>query len=169
MRYNAAVFREDYIVRLIAQASAALAKILGLKDTGHYADALAEVDAAYQHFVGLNQGLVTALPAAELVELARWGELLDIGKLVVLGDLLQAEGGVHAAQGQAAAAVDCYLKAMELLLEVAATGEHNLRAVGPRLASLDAQLAGGSIPPDQRAWLDHTLSEWAALPELPAE
>ena len=130
-------------------------------DHGHFGD----VDLS-----GLNLGLVGALPAAELIALARWGEMLDIGKLVGLGDLLQAEGDLYAAQGQTAAAADCHLKALEIILEVAASGEHehNLRAVGPRLEELQARLAGAAVPEDLRAWLDDSLAAWSALPELPA-
>lgn len=162
------MFRDDYVLRQIAQAAAAVAKLIGLQDAKDYAGALAQLDGAYQEFSGLNLGLVAALPAAELIALARWGEMLDVGKLVVLGDLLQAEADLHAAQGQPGAAADCRLKALEILLEVAASGEHNLRAVGPRLEGLQARLAGTAASADLRAWLNESLAAWSALPDLPA-
>lgn len=168
MRYNRAMFRDDYVLRQVAQVTAVLAKLLGLTDAKDYAGALAALDGAYQQFAGLNLGLVGALPAAELIALARWGEMLDIGKLVVLGDLLQAEGDLYAIQEQTGAAADCHLKALEILLEVAASGEHNLRAVGPRLEGLQARLAEAAPPEDLRAWLNDSLAAWSALPELPA-
>jgi hypothetical protein len=157
----ARMFREDYVVRQIAQAAAVLGHVLGLVDKERHGEALAALDGAYQQFAGLNLGLVTALPAAELIELARWGEMLDIGKLVVLGDLLAAEGRVYAAQGEAGAAADCRLKALEILLEVAGTGEQNREAVAPRLRTLEAALSGVEAPEAERlrGWLEEVLGD----------
>jgi hypothetical protein len=159
MRYNAGMFREDYVVRQIAQAAAVLGHVLGLVDKQRYGEALTALDGAYQQFAGLTLGLVTALPAAELVALARWGEMLDIGKLVVLGDLLAAEAGVYAAQGEAGAAADCRLKALEVLLEVAGTGEQNRQAVAPRLRALEEALREVEVPEDLRGWVEAVLRE----------
>jgi hypothetical protein len=152
------MFREDYIVRMIAQAATAVTYILGLSQRERYPEALAEVEKALQYHLGLNLGLVTALPALELVEMARQGEMLDIGKLVVLGDLLQAEGDVYVAQGQAGEAADRHAKALELYLEVAASGEQNHLAVTGRLNSLAAKLPAAAIQPDIQEWWDHLRS-----------
>lgn len=161
------MFREDHIVRQIAQATSAVTRILGLKEAQDYQQALAEVERAYGQFCGLNAGLVEALPAAELVELARWDELLDIGKLVVLADVLQAAGDIYAAQRQPAEAEPRYLKALELLLEVAMTGEHNRQAAAPRIAALINRLEGTALPEDLRDWLAHYHTLGANSPAGP--
>jgi tetratricopeptide (TPR) repeat protein len=158
------MFREDYILRLIEQVTAAIGEILGLKRLGRYPEALAEVDRALGRFLGLNLSLVSALPAAELVALTRWGEKLDVGKLVVLADLLQAEGDIYAAQGQNAQAATSFLKALELLLEVAYDAEASLAAVAPRVAALQQRLIGAEIPGDLGEWLAHYQATLAALP-----
>lgn len=149
------MFREDYIVRLIAQAATAVTYILGLTQRERYPEALAEVEQALQYHLGLSLGLVTALPAVELVEMARQGEMLDIGKLVVLGDLLQAEGDIYRAQGRPGEAGERHAKALELYLEVAASGEQNRLAVTERLDALAAKLPPAAIHPDVQAWWDH--------------
>lgn len=152
------MFREDYIVRMIAQAAASITYLLGLTAQERYPEALAEVERALQYHLGLNLGLVTALPASELVDMARQGEMLEIGRLVVLGDLLQAEGDVYAAQGRAAQAADPHAKALELYLEVAASGEQNRLAVADRLAALAGKLPPEAIAPDVQAWWDFIAS-----------
>lgn len=168
------MFREDYVMRMIEQAMAAVTAILGLTRLDRYPEALAEVDRALQRFVGLNLSLVTALSAPELVAMLRWGERLDVGKVVVLAELLQAEGDIYAAQRRAGEAQARYLKAMELLLEVAFDAEHHLAAVQPRLAELKQRLDAlapapeAALPPDLAEWLAHYEAVLAASPEAPA-
>ena len=152
------MFREDYLLRSIQQVTAAVGEILGLTRLQKYPQALAEVDRALQSFAGLNLSLVTALPAPELVDLTRFGERLDIGKLIALADLLQAEGDIYAAQGQPAEAAERHLKALELTLEVAFASEHNLLPAAPRVAGLAERLAAVELPTGLGEWLAHYQS-----------
>ncbi len=160
------MFREDYVLRMIEQAVTAVTAILGLTRLERYPEALAEVDAALRRLLGLHLSLVTALPAAELVPMLRWGEKLDIGKLVVLAELLQAEGDIYVAQHQAGEAQARYLKALELVLEVAFESENNLSVVQSRVAALQQRLDGATlpVPADLAAWLAHYQSTVAGLP-----
>ena len=162
------MFREDYLRRMIEQATAVVTVILGLVSLERYPEALTEVDRALQRLVGLNLSLVAALPAAELVALTRWGERLDVGKLAVLAELLQAEGDITTAQGQVAEGRACYLKALEIVLEVAFDAEQHLTAVQPRVAALLERLAAADLPPDLAEWLAHYQATVAALPAEPA-
>jgi hypothetical protein len=147
------MFREDYIVRMIAQAATAITYLLGLAGQRRYPEALAEVDKALNFHLGLNLSLVTALPASGLVDLARQGEMLEVGKLVVLADLLQAEGDIYAAQGQTAEAAERHAKALELYLEVSVTGENARAALAERVSALAAKLPPGALAPDVEEWL----------------
>jgi hypothetical protein len=160
----ARMFRDDYIVRTIQQAAAALARILGLNDAERHAEALQQVDSALQQFVGLNLGLVSGLSAPDLIEFARVGEALDVGKLVVLGELLYAQGEIHRALDQTTDAWGCYVRALEVLLEVAETGDHNLAAVAPRLAALKTRLDPAQLDPALREWWAHVDARLAAPP-----
>ena len=167
MRYNRGMFREDYVRRMVEQAVNAITTVLGLTRLERYPEALSEVDSALQRLLGLHLSLVTSLPASELVAMLRWGEKPDIGKLVVLAELLQAEGDIYAAQAQAALAQPRYLKALELLLEVAFESDHNLAAVQPRVAALQTRLDLAGVPADLADWLAHYQETVAALPAPP--
>ena len=140
-------------MRSIRQVTAAVGEILGLTRVQKYPQALAEVDRALQSFAGLNLSLVTALSAPELVDLTRFGERLDVGKLVALADLLQAEGDIYAAQSQPAEARERHVKALELALEVAYDSEHNLLPARPRVDALAERLSGVELPADLGDWL----------------
>ncbi len=135
--------------------TAAVGEILGLTRLQKYPQALAEVDRALQSFAGLNLSLVTALPAPELVEITRFGERLDVGKLIALADLLQAEGDIYAAQAQPAEAAERHLKSLELTLEVAFDSEHNLLPAAPRVAGLAERLTAVELPAALGEWLAH--------------
>ena len=87
---------------------------------------------------------------------------------MVLAELLQAEGDIYAAQRQAAAAQARYLKALELLLEVAFESDNNLSAVQTRVAALQQRLAAVALPPELAEWLAHYQAALAALPAEPA-
>lgn len=154
------MFREDYVRRMLEQAVTAVTAILGLTRLERYPEALSEVDRALQRILGLHLSLVAGLPAAELVPMLRWGEKLDIGKLVVLAELLQAEGDIYAAQHQPGEAQARYLKALELVLEVAFESEKNLAAVQPRVAALQLRLDGAALP------VPAELAEWLAHYQL---
>jgi hypothetical protein len=174
------MFREDYVLRMIQQAVAVITAILGLTRLERYPEALVEVDRALQRFVGLNLSLVTALSASELVAMLRWGERLDVGKVVVLAELLQAEGDIYAAQGQTGEAQARHVKSLELLLEVAfetmqsrggslpstPSGEtrNYAAAVQPRIAELKSRLDPAALPADLAEWLAHYETVVAALP-----
>jgi hypothetical protein len=162
------MFREDYVRRMVEQANAVVTTILGLTKLDRYPEALSEVDRALQRFLGLHLSLVAGLPASELVAMLRWSDHLDIGKLVVLAELLQAEGDIYATQQQAAEALARYQKSLELLLEVAFESDNNLSAVQPRVAALQQRLPAAALPPDLAEWLAHYQAALAALPAEPA-
>ena len=67
------MFREDYVRRMIEQATAVITGILGLTKLDQFPEALVEVDRALQRFLGLHLSLVAALSASELVAMLRWG------------------------------------------------------------------------------------------------
>jgi hypothetical protein len=161
------MFREDYVRRMIEQATAVVTAILGLTKLDRYPEASAEVDRALQRFLGLHLSLVAALPASELVAMLRWGEHLDIGKVVVLAELLQAEGDIYAAQYQKTEAQARYLKALELLLEGAFEAEQYLAAMQPHVAELQHRLAAAAMPAELAEWLVHYQAALAALPAEP--
>ena len=158
------MFREDYLRRMVEQATAVLTAILGLTRLERYPQALIEVDRALQQFAGLNLSLVNSLPASELVAMLRWGERLDVGKCVVVAELLQAEGDIYAAQRQTGEAQARYVKSLELLLEAAFDDEHHLAPIAPRVAELKQRLDLTVAPPDLAEWLAYYETTVAALP-----
>ena len=141
------MFRSDYILRVIEQGTTALAVVLGLRRARRHAEALAEIGRLLRQEWGLDLTFLAQLDVDSLLRLVRSEAAPDIGKCVVLADLLQAEGEIHGELGQPAEHEDRALKALALLLEVAhASEDSTLPALAPRIDNLSNQLAEVVFP-----------------------
>jgi len=113
------MFREDYILRIVRQATQILARILGLRQMHQYPEALALIDEMFSEFFGLSPGIVNHLSERDLIAMVTVGEEVDTGKLLILAELIKAEGDVFADQGNSNASYSRYLKSLNLFLEIA--------------------------------------------------
>ncbi len=101
--------------------------------------------------------------------LARRGERPDVGKLVVLTELLQAEGDVYVAQGMTAWSADRYLKALDILLEIAfVSDEANWPELAPRIRGLIERLGSAEIPSEENVRLAYFLERVEEGPSAPS-
>jgi len=146
------MFREDYIVRMIAQAATAITYLLGLTARERYPEALAEVENDPRALGHEIVKLLTYVGFARAVELDDVQTLTPAGGEAVIFDL------VYLAQGRAGEAAERHSKALELYLEVAASGEQNRLAVAERLAALAGKLPPEAVAPDVQDWWDFIAS-----------
>ena len=141
------MFRNDYIVRMIEQATSVLAVVLGLRRAQRHAEALAEINKLLRDQWGLDLEMLAALDVESVLRLVASETALDLGKCLVLAALLQAEGEIRAELGQPAEQEDRDLKALALLLEAAyASDDSALPALAPRLEALLDRLADAVLP-----------------------
>ncbi len=109
---------EDYIIRQINLAIAALLQILGLKKKGDYQTALELIDLAFEQLLGLRASMAKNLDDERLYFLLTRQERLDAQRLAVVADLIQEEGDIYALQGRAAESAADYTRALRYNLEV---------------------------------------------------
>lgn len=109
---------EDYIIRQINLAIAALLQILGLKKKGDYQTALDLIDLALEQLLGLRASMAKNLDDDRLYFLLTRQERLDTQRLAVVADLFQEEGDIYALQGRAAESVADFTRALRYNLEV---------------------------------------------------
>jgi hypothetical protein len=109
------MFREDYIIRLIEQLAAAIARIAGLNRRGEHDKALAAADRAWGELLDVPRALADTVNTATLV-----GMLRDPAKLRLAAQLFSEEGRALAGQGDPVHAQIRYRRAMELTLEARA-------------------------------------------------
>jgi hypothetical protein len=110
---------DDYIIRMINLAIAALLQAIGLKKAGDYYTALQVIDMAFEHLLGLRVNMVKALDDERLYYLLTREDLLDTRRLSIVADLFYEEGEIYAALGRAQEASEDFTRALRYNLEVA--------------------------------------------------
>lgn len=110
------MLRDDYLIRLIKQLGAALARIAGRRKGRDFEGALDETGKAWDDLIGQPpRELVDILDTHTLAEM-----LKDPSRMRVAAKLLVEEGRAHAGKGDPVHAALAYRHAYELLLEVRA-------------------------------------------------
>lgn len=109
---------EDYVIRLIQLTVAALLKILGLKNSGLFDDALVMIDMAIEQLMGMRSGRVKTLDDERLYFLLTRNERIDTERLALLADLLHEEGDVYSKQNRMEESRADYARALRYYLEV---------------------------------------------------
>lgn len=114
--------QSDYILRIAEQVGRALAQVLYQKERQDYQGALTFIDEQYKQLLGMGAGFIHTAPEETLLAfLTSVGEL-DTEKCWLLATLLKAEGEIHQAQENENDSYYCFLKALNLYLEVLSTG-----------------------------------------------
>lgn len=120
------MFSEDYILRMINQAVAALVAILRHKKAGEYREAEQTLDQALEQLLGLRADLAHQMDEAGLLDLLTERGELDTARLAVLADLYKEAGDIHLALGRPAESRLDYARALRFYLEVALASREDL-------------------------------------------
>lgn len=132
------MIERDYLMRMIAQLAAVLAKILFAKKSQNYAEALLLTQNAYAQLLGLNGELVEKMEAATLTLL-----LGDKEKIKALATLLQEEGEVLHLQGKFAESKAKDEKALALFQEALRRYPAGDTECDAAIAALQSKLSEG--------------------------
>ena len=109
---------EDYIIRMINLAIAALLQIVGLRKKGDYQTALQLIDLSFEQLLGLRASMAKNLDDERLYFLLTRQDRLDTQRLAVVAELFQEEGAIYAAQGRVEDSRADYARALRFYLEV---------------------------------------------------
>ncbi|GCL74738.1 DUF6483 family protein [Paenibacillus naphthalenovorans] len=110
------MYRRDYLMRLIEQTTEVLHKVMFARKNQRLQEALELLNQAMRQLLGLNSRLIHALSTKDLLALLSKDGHVDQGKVLALGDMLNARGAAQKESGHAAAAIKDGLKALDLLL-----------------------------------------------------
>ncbi len=110
---------EDYILRMINQAVAALLYAIGLRKAGRYDQAHQTIDQALEGLTGLRADLLENLDDQSILEQISKDDQIDLGRAQILADLFLEKGHLYEQQKQAALAHSSYQRALMLFLEIA--------------------------------------------------
>ena len=116
---------EDYIMRMINQAVAALLIALGFKRSGQYREALRTFDQALESLLGLNANLVKQLDDNLVLDMLTFLGKLDLDRLLILADVYREEAEVYSIQGHTESCLFAGRRSLRFFLEVALASEVN--------------------------------------------
>jgi hypothetical protein len=113
--------RDDYLLRLIAQLSQALADILKFRLVGRYEAALHAAFAAQEQLFSRSTAELSKLSLDELLRLLRLDENKATAREKLLGyaSLLKETGLTYEAMGRAPLATGCLQLSLQVMLSVA--------------------------------------------------
>jgi hypothetical protein len=138
--------RDDYLLRLIALLSQALAEILKFRKAGRYEAALHAAFAAQEKLFCRTTAELSKLSLDELLRLLRLDESKATGREKVLGyaSLLKETGLTYEAMGRAQLATGCFQLALQVMLSVAAEDGTCPEELREKMSDLLAR-----IPPEE--------------------
>jgi len=109
---------DDYLIRMIRQATAVLARVIGLKSAGQYQEALQDIDQALEQLLGMDAGLIRLLDDESLYKILMKNDVLDLEKLGFLADLFKQEGEIQKLQNQTNESINCYIRSLNYYLMI---------------------------------------------------
>jgi hypothetical protein len=142
------LFSEDFILRMIRLATAALAQIIGLKKGGQYPQALQAIDQALEEVLGLKADLIRAMDDESLLSALTQQERLDTDRLIILADLFFEEADILSRQGKPAASRASALRALNFYLDVVLEwGPERISTKFEKIDELVGVLGEQTLPP----------------------
>jgi len=112
------MFSEDYLIRMIRQATAVFARIIGLKSAGQYQEALQVIDQTLEQFLGMDSETIRLLDDESLFIILMKNEVLDLEKLGFIADLFKEEGDIQKLQDQDNEGINCYTRSLNYYLMI---------------------------------------------------
>ncbi len=141
------MFSQDYLMRMINMAVAALVRLIGLKKEGRYPEALQAVDQALELLTGLKPDLVRRLDDASLYTALSPQGHLDADRLALLADVFAQEGEILAAQGRQAESLESSARALTYYLEAGfATEDQSPGVYDHKIEELVTQTGVDNLP-----------------------
>jgi hypothetical protein len=143
------VFTEDYLMRIINQAIAALLTAIGLRKAGKVAEAQQAIQQAIEQLTTLPSNLVDQMDDNSVLGMLSAQGKLDVGRLAILADIYQEQGDLLIQQDQSRQAGAAFARSLRFILEVALAEDTNLsnENIG-KVSNLVQRLEGISLPED---------------------
>ncbi len=110
------MFRRDYIVRMIEDMTAMVAKVMTLKQEKKTTEALWEVDELLIRHFRLNSRLLSSLSVEDIIDMYLLGGVVESDKLQGVARLLKEEGAIYTAAGDKDAGLFRAMRSLHLFL-----------------------------------------------------
>ncbi len=153
------MFSEDYLMRIINQAIAALMIAIGLRKAGKFSEAQQAIQQAIEQLTTLPANLVDQMEDSSILSMLAAQGQLDLGRLAILADIYQEQGEIFNNLDQPIQGSAAFARALRFILEVVLAEDDNLSTenIG-KVSNLVLRLEGNSLPVEtQLALSDYYL------------
>jgi hypothetical protein len=120
------MFSDDYVIKIVRQATAVFARIAGLKSAEQYQEALQVIDESLEKSVGFDAEMIRLLDDESLYTLIMKDEVLDLEKLGFIAGLFKEEGDIRKLQNQIDKSLNCYIRSLNYLLIIGINSKSSL-------------------------------------------
>jgi len=143
------MIRRDYLIRLIEQFAEALSRILKLKESKNYKEALSLIGQTYEELLGFDSLFINSFSTEDLISIIAIDGVPDVNKCIIIATLLKEEGNVYEAQNQADISYQRYLKSLDIFLRgLLSEGEIMLDYHSYELEKIVDKLGKENLPKD---------------------
>jgi hypothetical protein len=141
------MFTEDYLMRIINLAIAALMTAIGLRKAGKYSEARQAIQQAIEQLTTLPANLVDQMDDSSILSMLATQGQLDVGRLAILADLYQEQGENLFNLDQQVQGCIAFARALRFILEVALSEAASLSTENIcKVAVLVQRLEGRALP-----------------------
>ena len=112
------MLQRDYIMRMIAQLSAVLAKVIGLKSADKIEEKQQVLNEALHDFTGLSEATIERLSYRDLINLVGGDKEISPEKCYMLAELLKAKADIYFGLGDMERSFGLYLKSFNIYVKV---------------------------------------------------
>ena len=145
---------EDYLVRLISQALAALAAIYRLKASQQFKEAAQQADEALESQFGLRASLLKELDDERLKEMLTTNGTLEMERFVLVADLFKESAELAQRRGDTGSSRRDGLRALNFYLEALLAGWMDEELTLPaKVDALVSTLQDAPLPAETRSLL----------------
>ncbi len=140
------MIERDYVLRMIQMLASVLSKLLFLKNSRKYDEALAEIDEAGQRFIGMKWVFLRNLSIEQLIDLL--GRERQLDKMFAMAELLREESEILADKGNPDESVLQGMKAFSLFAGLVADERSFLKVMSVnKFDALLKKLEEYELPP----------------------
>lgn len=150
------MFQKDYIMRMIEQFTAVLAKIMGLKSSGETEEAQQVLNEALEQFTGLSEEAIQRLSYNDLINLVGGINEINSKKCIILAELLKVKADIYLDSDNLDKSHNLYLKSLNIYVETIlasnGSGKHPNHAV---ISEIINRIKQFSVPYETQNLLFH--------------
>jgi len=170
---------DDFIIRMIRQATAVIKRIIGLKQAGDYQEALEEINHSLEPLLGMDIEIIKMMDDDSIYEILTQNDQIDLERLGFIADLYKEEGDILLLQNQRQQSENYYLSSLNYYLKIRINSESSSqKELSQKIEEIIQKLGRYNYPNktlydlfcyfennEQYAKAENTITTLAARPE----